>query len=335
MTPANLTLRQRREKLYALLGDLPDRHSPFGCRIVDSREHDGYRLETLELDLNGQEPVPAYFAKPLDAGTAKLPTVLYHHSHGGNYTLGKEELIVGHEGVLTDPPPAKALTQAGYGVLCIDAWCFGKRHHTPEHDVVKAFLWQGRVLWGAMVFDALRALDYLHTREDVDRTRIATFGMSMGSSVAQWVAALDERIKVCAHECGLVDYRALLDAKALSQHNFYYYVPQLLKHFSAPDILSMIAPRAHMACVGNQDLHAPLDGVERIDTRLRGVYAAAGVSAAWQLSKYDCGHTETPAMREDVLAFIKKWINEPEQKPAILPVSAPAAAVPPVTPEQD
>ena len=56
-------------------------------------------------------------------------------------------------------------------------------------------LWNGRVLWGMMVFDNLRALDYLVSREDVDAQRLATLGISMGSTMAWWSAALDERIR--------------------------------------------------------------------------------------------------------------------------------------------
>ena len=57
-------------------------------------------------------------------------------------------------------------------------------------------LWQGQVLWGMMVYDGLRALDFLLTRPEVDPQRIATLGMSMGSTMAWWLGALDERIKV-------------------------------------------------------------------------------------------------------------------------------------------
>ena len=32
----------------------------------------------------------------------------------------------------------------------------------------KAMLWQGQVLWGMMVYDSLRALDFLVQRPDVD-----------------------------------------------------------------------------------------------------------------------------------------------------------------------
>ena len=61
----------------------------------------------------------------------------------------------------------------------------------------KAMLWQGQVLWGMMVYDSLRAVDWLvDPRRRRRQARIATLGISMGSTMAWWLAALDERVKV-------------------------------------------------------------------------------------------------------------------------------------------
>ncbi|MDQ8023630.1 MAG: dienelactone hydrolase family protein [Moraxellaceae bacterium] len=302
-----MSAASRRDALLALLGDLPSCDAPLTARVVEAGEHDGYWLEKLELDLNGIEPVPAFFVRPL-AAEGRLPTVVYHHAHGGKHALGKNELLDSHAGVLLDEPYARTLTRAGYAALCIDAWCFGQRNHTSEHDTFKAMLLRGQVLWGMMVFDALRAVDYLHTRDDVDTARIGTMGFSMGSLASWWLAALEPRIKACAEMCCLVDYATLVDAGKLSEHNFYCYVPGLLKHFNTADIVSLIAPRAHLACVGEQDPKAPLEGVDRIDAQLRDAYAQAGAPEDWQLMRFDCAHVETPAMRAAVMEFLKRQL---------------------------
>ena len=57
-----VTHEERREQLYSLLCDLPPRNRGISAKI-DSVEHkNGYRLEKLSLDLNGQQQVPAWFA---------------------------------------------------------------------------------------------------------------------------------------------------------------------------------------------------------------------------------------------------------------------------------
>jgi dienelactone hydrolase len=90
---------------------------------------------------------------------------------------------------------------------------FGERSHTSEADTFKATLWQGQVLWGMMVYDSLRAVDFLARRPDVDAARLGTLGISMGSTMAWWLAALDERIKATVDICCLTDFHTLLAKK--------------------------------------------------------------------------------------------------------------------------
>ncbi len=293
----------RRAELLALLGDLPDRERPITATKRGEREMDGYLLESWTFDLNGLEPVPAFLARPKRLAEP-APAIVFNHSHGGGYDIGKRELVDGRS-YMQPVPYAKALTDEGWVVLAVDHWCFGERSHASEADTFKAMLWQGRVLWGMMVYDSLRALDWLAVRPDVDPLRIGTLGMSMGSTMAQWLAALDERIRVTVDICCLTEYHALLAEKGLSGHGIYYYVPSLLKHFTASDLNALIAPRAHLGIAGLRDPLTPVRGLEVIDRELSLVYAAAGHSERWKLLRYDVGHQETAEGRREALAFLR------------------------------
>lgn len=295
----------RRDELYSLMGDLPDRHGALGATLVGQEEREGYLLEKLLLSLNGLEPVPAYFTRPLGAGP--FPTILYNHAHGGDYELGKDELINGRK-ALQDPPYAQALAQQGYAALCIDTWAFGERRGRTEMEIFKLMLWSGQVMWGMMVYDSLRAVDYLASRPDVDASRLGTLGISMGSTMAWWTAALDPRIKVCIDICCLTDYQALIAARGLDGHGIYYYVPRLLKHFTTAQINALIAPRPHLSLAGLYDRLTPPAGLDTIDGELRQVYAAEGAPEAWRLSRYAIGHFETAAMRAEIMGFLSRWL---------------------------
>ena len=201
------------------------------------------------------------------------------------------------------------LASHGYAVLCVDTWCFGERRGRTESEVFKEMLWKGRVLWGMMVYDSLRAMDYLVSRPDVDSRRIGTLGISMGSTMAWWTAALDTRIKVCVDLCCLTDFESLIEARGLDGHGIYYYVPSLLKHFSTADINALIAPRPHLGLAGNYDRLTPPAGLDRIDRELRRVYEAELAADAWQLKRYEIGHFETAQMRSEITAFLKKWLQ--------------------------
>jgi hypothetical protein len=296
----------RRALLYSLLGDLPDRQRPLAARKREEREREGYVLETWELDLNGLETVPAHLVRPAKLA-GRAPAVLFNHSHGGGYDIGKRELLEGRT-YLQPMPYAQALTAEGYVALSIDHWCFGERSHTSEADTFKAMLWQGRVLWGMMVYDSLRALDWLEARPEVEPSRIGTLGMSMGSTMAQWVAALDERVKATVDICCLTEYHTLIKEKGLSGHGIYYYVPSLLKHFTAADLNALIAPRAHLSLAGLRDKLTPVEGLDIVDRELQRAYAEAGHPERWRMLRYDVAHQETPEGRQEALAFLRSFL---------------------------
>jgi dienelactone hydrolase len=293
----------RRRELYALMGDLPARSRPIGGKKRSEEERDGYLLETWDLDLNGIENVPAYLARPKSA-SGRLPAVLFNHSHGGGYKIGKLEFVDGRS-YLQPVPYARELTGLGYVSLAIDHWVFGERSHTSEPDMFKEMLWNGQVLWGMMVYDSLRAMDFLVQRPDVDPARIATLGISMGSTMAWWLAALDERVKVTVDICCLTDFQTLIAKKNLSAHGVYYFVPGLLKHFTTAQINALIAPRAHLGLAGLQDKLTPVEGLDLIDAELKKVYAEQGHPERWKLLRYDVGHQETPEGRQEIVKFLK------------------------------
>ncbi len=305
-TDAAGTPAMRRAQLYGLLGDLPDRQRPVRTEKLREETRDGYVLEHWVFDLNGIEPVPAYVARPATL-TGRVPAVLFDHSHGGGYAIGKKEFIEGRS-YLQPEPYARTLTRMGYVALCIDHWVFGERNHATEADTFKAMLWKGQVLWGMMVYDSLRALDVLAARPDVDGSRIATLGMSMGSTMAWWVAALDERIKVTVDINCLTDFHALLARKALSLHGIYYYVPSLLNHFTTAQINALIAPRAHLALAGLRDKLTPVEGLDVIDSALRLEYERLGHPERWSLLRYDVEHQETPEGRAAIIAFLQRFL---------------------------
>jgi hypothetical protein len=297
--------KQRRKELWGLLGDLPKKRPPRG-KLLKTTRHDGYTLEHLELDLNGIEKVPAYLLLP-NKRQKKAPGLLYIHAHGGTYDLGKEELLKGRK-VL--PAYAPVCAAKGLVTLAIDSWCFSGRKNQKdgrngEWDTFKYMLWKGQVLWGMMMFDEWQAVTYLSGRPDVDPQRIGAFGLSMGSTKAWWLAALDPRVRLCIDLCCLTDYEELIKTKNLRGHGIYYYVPGLLKHFQAHEINELIVPRPHLSLNGRKDALTPAAGVERIRNHLVPLYAKYGRKSDCRIELFDCGHEETPAMRK----LVSQWLD--------------------------
>lgn len=297
---------QARQELLGLLGDLPSFERPISAQTVRVEECEDFQLEQLILDLNGIEPVPAFFLSPRGADSSR-PAIIYNHAHGHEYHIGKNELLQGRT-FLHTPPYAGDLIRQGYRVLCIDHWGFGERQGRTEGELFRQMLWEGRVMWGMMVYDSLRALDYLVSRPDVAGDRVATLGISLGSTMAWWMAALDTRIRVCVDLCCLTDFQALIASRGLEGHGIYYYVPRLLKYFTTSRINALIAPRPHLSLAGMYDPLTPSAGLDRVDQDLQAVYQAEGAPDAWRLIRSHTGHFETGLMRREVLAFLKEWL---------------------------
>ncbi|NGZ74314.1 dienelactone hydrolase family protein [Saccharibacillus alkalitolerans] len=295
----------REDPLWKLLGDLPE-DRPASAKLVRREAFDGYRLESLLLELNGIEEVPAYVALP-EEGEGPYPVVLFNHSHGGNYEQGKRELIRSSP-YLQQDSFARELTAMGYAACCIDMWCFGERGGRAESETFKEMLWNGQVMWGMMLHDNLKFLDYLCGREDTDSSRIATVGMSMGAMMAWWSAALDERIGVTVDICGQVEARALIERRGLDHHGFYSYVPGLLKHAETIDIQKRIVPRPRISLNGGHDRLCPPEGVRRLDGELRAAYAEAGCPERWSSVVTGGGHAETLEMRECWKGFLREHL---------------------------
>jgi hypothetical protein len=301
--------QSRRKELWGLLGDLPWDRKPAPPKLIKTEKHDGYTLERLVLDLNGIEPVPAILLIP-EKRRERAPGLLYIHWHGGMYDLGKEQLLAG---VKAQPAYAPVCAEKGIVTLAIDSWCFGERKRVAngsvgEQDAFKEMLWRGRVLYGMMMFDEHRALDFLANRPEVDPKHLGALGMSMGSTKAWWLAALDPRVRLCLDVCCLTDFDELIRMKNLKGHGIYYYVPSLLKHFNTSQINELIVPRPRLSVNGSKDDLTPPKGVEMVRDYLQPLYKKYGKEEDCRIELFDCPHVELPEMRNLILEWLDRYL---------------------------
>jgi hypothetical protein len=226
------------------------------------------------------------------------------------YGLGKEQLL---QGTSVQPAYAPVLAEMGVVTLAIDSWCFGERQHDTngrrgEEDTFKLMLWRGQVLWGMMMFDEFRALSYLASREEVDPQRLGVSGMSMGSTKAWWLGALDPRVRLTTDICCLTDFESLIEAHGLSEHGIYYFVPSLLKQFDTAGINELIVPRPHLSVNGRKDTLTPPAGVEKVREKLSPLYRQHGHEEDCRIDLFDCAHEETPEMRSMIIAWMRRYL---------------------------
>jgi dienelactone hydrolase len=144
------------------------------------------------------------------------------------------------------------------------------------------------------------------SRPEIDNDRIGVEGMSMGSTRAWWLAALDERIKVVVGIACFTRYKELIEQRQLRAHGIYYFVPGMLNHFDTEALMGLIAPRPFLVLTGDSDHGSPLSGIRVLENKLGTVYGLYNKGENFQSIVYDdTGHVFTDEMKIEML----KWFD--------------------------
>ena len=193
-----------RSKALRVIGGLPQEKTPLNARVSGTIPMDGYRIDKLVFESLPGLHVTALVYLP-EGAAGKRPAVLLAcgHSPIGKAHPGYQEIAV-------------RLARRGYVVLCWDPVGQGERCQfwdkararsrynlvCGEHAVLGNFATiAGTSLVRYMVWDGIRAVDYLLTRDDVDPGRLAVTGTSGGGAQSTWLAALDPRIAAVLPSC--------------------------------------------------------------------------------------------------------------------------------------
>jgi dienelactone hydrolase len=107
---------------------------------------------------------------------------------------------------------------------------------------------------GLMLYDVTRAVDYLHTRPEVDPERIGVMGHSQGGFLTNMVLGLEPRLKVGVASCGYGLFRTDTAFATRWAAPNSAYLPRLWLYRKDPNevpidflqIMALAAPRAHM-----------------------------------------------------------------------------------------
>ncbi|WP_245417391.1 CocE/NonD family hydrolase [Aminobacter sp. AP02] len=281
-----------------------DRH-PLGLVSRDVGVEDGVSLERLAFRTADGEAVGGYFMRP--PGDGPFPAILYIHAHGARYDIGAREILDGRASLVS--PLGAEFARHGFASLMIEMPSFGQRREPDESTRTKALLWRGRSLAGQMLGEQASAFDWLSGRTDIDSTRIGAFGLSMGATLGYWLAAAEPRIACVAHLCCYADFGTLIETGAHDLHGIYLTIPGLLNVASNGEIAGLVAPRPQFIGVGDQDPLTPPVAVDLALSQTRAAYRAAGAEDRLGVHREPrSGHIETPAMREQMLAFFERYL---------------------------
>jgi dienelactone hydrolase len=302
-----------RATLLACLGDMPPRPDPAKVRVLSKDDMGDYTLERFEFHNGVDMIVPGILLVP-KSRKGRVPAIIGLHGHGSS-----------KESICTDAKSSQLigpmLAKRGYVIAAIDGYFapgrlgkgpggkLDKGAFPQEMSLFKLNLWLGRSLWGMMLRDEQCLIDYLQTRPEVDKDRIAATGMSMGCTRSWWLSAIDDRVGAIAGVACFTRYTELIAHGNLRMHGIYYFVPGVLKHFDTEAIYALTAPRPMLMLSGDQDGGAPTDGILVLEKKLAAVYALHGKADHFRSVIYrNTGHEYLPEMKEEMVAWFERHL---------------------------
>lgn len=308
-----------RRKALGLIGGLPETKTPLNARVTGTIAMDGYRIEKLVFESLPGVHVTALVYVPEGAAGEK-PAVLLAcgHSPIGKAHPGYQEIAV-------------RLVRRGYVVLCWDPVGQGERSQLwdkargrsrynlvcGEHAVLGNFATiAGTSLVRYMVWDGIRAVDYLLSRGDVDGGRIAITGTSGGGFQSTWIGALDPRIAVIMPSCFptalpmRMANRIFEDPDSDPEQDPPGLVSEGIDH---PGLLLLSYPRPLHVSAAVLDFF-PIEGTRKTLRELAAVYTRLGKRDRVALSEGYHKHQYSAENQAKAFAFLDRTFGRPPSR---------------------
>jgi pimeloyl-ACP methyl ester carboxylesterase len=291
-----------RAKWHGLLGTCPaELQSPAfrPIRVFHEPEYTG-TLGALQVEADSTEDVFVMVPnRPADKPRPVVIVPFYDVDASAGKDMG---------GRRYSPPGVRslALLAVQQGWIAIAVRWFGESYGESYSEAVANLELRhpGCTGLGKWVSDAHEVINYLDNRPDVDSTRIAVIGHSLGGKMALYAAAFDERIGVAiASEPGIGFNQSNYD-------DYWYFGKQILK---APpgtnqhELLALIAPRPFLLIGGDQ-----FDGKNswRYIDAARQVYALYGADQRIGYLNHHQGHSPTPDAAWRAIEWIRHFIQD-------------------------
>lgn len=315
--------QQRREFFVRQLGGFPQR-TPLEARVVGHLEGEDYRVEKVIFASRPDHHVTANLYLPKSPGPYPAVLVPCGHSHDGKAAGGYQRVSI-------------LLAKNGMAALCYDPIGQGERYqmldfeHDHEHfksvsrplpvphprvqylcTVEHTTMGLGCILLGTniaqyRIWDGMRAIDYLQSRDDIIADKIGCTGNSGGGTLTAYLMALDERIVAAAPVCYLTTFRRLIDTQGAqdAEQNIF---GQIAFGLDEPDYVMMRAPKPTLICAGTRDVTFDIEGTWDLFRQSKRFYSRLGYPERVELNEADVPHGFFLQQREAAARWMHRWL---------------------------
>jgi len=306
-TPEQIEEYQKRLRAFLddRLGPWPER-TPLNARTVARREFDDYRVENVIFESRPNFHVTATLRLPKT--DPPYPAVLVACGHSATakaYELYQRGSIL--------------LAKKGIASLCWDPIGQGERFQilatdgkptmggTREHTLVG----QGAILVGSnaanyFVWDGIRAIDYLVSREDIDAGRIGCAGNSGGGTQTTYLMAVDDRIRAAAPSCFLTSLQRLLTTASPqdAEQNLFGAIAFGMEH---ADYIHVRAPSPTLILSRTEDFF-DIKGTWDTFREAKRLFTVLGLPECVGLAEAPGPHGWHQLLREATVQWMQRWL---------------------------
>jgi cephalosporin-C deacetylase-like acetyl esterase len=313
-TPEALRDRQQRVRETVLRGfDGWPEKTPLRARIVSAVQRDGYRVEKLLYESIPGLYVTANVYVPTSPahGPGPFPAVL---GTAGHHNDGKLAPLYQHGWV--------ELARRGFLVLAYDPIGQGERLQYIDEDTGESLVGNGtreHIMLGTLalitgtnfaryeIWDGIRAVDYLLTRNDVDPKRLAVVGNSGGGTQSAYLNLLEERLATASPSCYITSWRQLWYNPG-PQDAEQVFVDFVKDGFDFADFLTAYAPRPVQMLAAIRD-YFPIVGARAAFAETQRLYGLLGARDQAGYFEYDDTHGWSQPRREATYRWLSRHLQ--------------------------
>jgi len=307
---AEAYVKSVQERIRQAFGPVPEK-TPLNAKITKTLERDGYHIENILFESRPNYHVTGNLYLPTNR-KGPIPGVIgvCGHSLNGKAAEAYQSF-------------AQGLARQGQACFIIDPPGQGERFQylneklgsrlgggTSEHNQMgnhQALI--GEFLGNWFAWDAMRALDYLLTRPEIDSQHLGITGNSGGGTQTTWLCGLEPRFTMAAPSCFVTTFRR--DAENELPQDTEQCPPQVLAlDLDHCDFLAAMAPKPVIIMAQEKDYFDNRGSTESYE-RLKRLYTLLGKPENIQLHIGPDPHGYTQSNREAMYRFFGKASGVP------------------------
>jgi len=301
--------RNIREQILVSSGLWPmPKKTPLHATVFDKTFRDGYSVEKVYFQTWPGFYLAGNLYRPVGQGKGPFPAIINPHGHW-------------EKGRLTDTEvgsiPARCISFARQGMIAfaydmvgyndthfadspVDAGFSKIHHHFGVNDPAN-LLWNVSLM-GLQTWNSIRALDFVETLPDADKTRLACTGASGGGTQTMILGAIDDRLAAQA-PVNMVSH--VMQGGCLCEN-----MPGLRIEYSNMEIAAAAAPRPQLLVAATGDWTKSTRALE--GPAVQSIYRLFNASEKLRYVQFNAPHNYNLNSREAVYDWFGQWLlNNP------------------------